>query len=431
MRIIEKEIRVDTPNNLDNFLAYLKTQIDWNLPDNQIPIRFVITGMDSQYIYCEVGVIENLDMPNMKSIFEHTKRTHENVEDFNIVLIIPTGIGCELGGHSGDGGAVARLFASIADQLITHPNVVNAADINELPENALYVEGSVLTRFLMGTITLQKVRSNRVILIVDKHEEDLFHELAVNAASSARAALGLNCPEVVIMNNPINMKAEFMKSGRAAGSIDGFDRLCSVLENHKTKYDAVALSTLIGIPDNYHADYFDEKKEITVNPWGGIEAMLTHAVSSIYNIPSAHSPMMTSSEILNLDVGIVDPRKASESISMTFLHCILKGLHRAPRILEGIHSGNSLLSNKNVSCIIIPRRCIGLPILAAIENDIPVIAVNDRGVNMTNKLYELPFKPNKLLFADDYLEAAGIASSLKAGVSIDTVRRPMDWTKIN
>jgi len=55
-------------------------------------------------------------------------------------------------------------LASACDTLVTHPNVVNASDINELPENALYVEGSVICRFLMGTVGLQKVRANRVLL---------------------------------------------------------------------------------------------------------------------------------------------------------------------------------------------------------------------------------------------------------------------------
>ena len=41
-----------------------------------------------------------------------------------------------------------------ADTLITHPNVVNGADINEMSENTLYVEGSVITRLLMGTAGL-------------------------------------------------------------------------------------------------------------------------------------------------------------------------------------------------------------------------------------------------------------------------------------
>ena len=70
----------------------------------------------------------------------------------NIVHIIPTGVGAEIGGHAGDGNPSAKLLASICDNLITHPNVVNASDINEMTENTLYVEGSMLVRFLEGEI---------------------------------------------------------------------------------------------------------------------------------------------------------------------------------------------------------------------------------------------------------------------------------------
>lgn len=434
MLITERDFKVRKPQELTDLLPYLAREVDKQMEVHEKPIRFVVTGIAAESILYEVGTIQATDdglTPTIPSIFQFEKRQYENTDSFNIALIIPTGIGCELGGHSGDGGAVARLFGSIADQLITHPNVVNASDINELPENGLYVEGSILSRLLMGTITLQRVRSNRVLLIVDRHTEDLFHELAVNAASAARVTLGLDCPGVSIMDESILMSAEFTISNRAAGRIYGFDRLCELLEKRRDEYDAVALSTLIAVPSSYHADYFLEDSPFRVNPWGGIEAMLTHSISSIYNVPSAHSPMMTSGEILNLDVGIVDPRKAAEAISMTFLHCVLKGLHRAPRVLEGIHSGEGLICNRDVSCLVIPDGCLGLPTLAAIENEIPVIAVRDRHMNLGAPFEELPFKSGKLLFADNYLEAAGIASSLKAGVALDTVKRPIGRTNVS
>ncbi|MBK6643276.1 MAG: DUF3326 domain-containing protein [Bacteroidetes bacterium] len=56
---------------------------------------------------------------------------------------------------------------------------------------------------------------------------------------------------------------------------------------------------------------------------GSIEAMLTHAIAE-YAKPCAHSPMMASREVMELEVGVVDPRKAPESASLTYLHCILK-----------------------------------------------------------------------------------------------------------
>ena len=94
----------------------------------------------------------------------------------------------------------------------------------------------------------------------------------------------------------------------------------------------MALSSVIEVPADYHQGYFNAGGDM-VNPWGGVEAMLTHALSSLYNVPTAHSPMFESREIANMDPGIVDPRMAAEAVSMTFLQCTLKGLMRSPRII--------------------------------------------------------------------------------------------------
>ena len=96
--------------------------------------------------------------------------------------------------------------------------------------------------------------------------------------------------------------------------------------------------------------------------------MLTHTISLLFDVPSAHSPMMTSRELLNLDVGVVDPRKAAEAVSTTYLHCVLKGLHRSPKIaaIPSIHENHGLLTVADISCLIIPYGCIVLPTLAAL-----------------------------------------------------------------
>ena len=53
------------------------------------------------------------------------------------IFVIPTGIGCEIGGHAGDANPAVKLIASVTDKLIVNPNAVNASDINEMPDNAL------------------------------------------------------------------------------------------------------------------------------------------------------------------------------------------------------------------------------------------------------------------------------------------------------
>jgi len=317
----------------------------------------------------------------------------------------------------------------VCDCLITHPNVVNASDINELPDNALYVEGSVLTRLLMGTLGLQKVRSNRVMLVIDEHEDERFQKAAINLASATRASFGAECPLVLTIKDNVKMESVYSSSGRAVGKIKNFETLYNSLLGKREHYDAIALSSVIKVPQAYHRDYYLGGM---VNPWGGVEAMLTHALSLMLNVPTAHSPMMESMDILNMDIGVVDPRMAAEIVSVTFLFSVMKGLHRSPRIVSNpdIFNAPGIISAADIDCLVIPDGCVGLPTLAAIEQDIPVIAVRENKNHMKNNLSNFPFKEGKLIYADNYLEAAGIMSAMKAGVAPDTVRRPIAFTQV-
>ena len=250
MLLVEREIDIPArpllSGTADNgLLGYFEEAVREYLPDGGIPVRFAVTKSNSEKYHCELGILTELGevcISGPTSIFEFSRREVENTDKFNAVMIVPTGIGCEIGGHAGDAAPAARLLASACDTLITHPNVVNASDINELPENGLYVEGSVISNLLMGAVGLEKVRANRVMLVIDKHEDERISELAINAASAARAALGLDCPVVVKMDPPINMRADYSSSGRAAGQIEGLERLCEVLARHRLEFDAVAIS---------------------------------------------------------------------------------------------------------------------------------------------------------------------------------------------
>ncbi|MBC8460976.1 MAG: DUF3326 domain-containing protein [Deltaproteobacteria bacterium] len=432
MFIYEKEVTIPPVKEHSNLLEYMFENVQEQIDEGEIPIRFVITRTDDKGYYCELGVIsdmDNLQTPSRDAIFGFNKRSFQNTDQFNAVLIVPTGIGAEIGGHSGDAAPVARLLASVCDNLITHPNVVNASDINELPENALYVEGSIISRLLMGTVGLQKVRSNRVMLVIDEHKDEHFQKAAINLASAARASFGLDCPLVLTLKQNVSMKSVYSRSGRAVGKIENFENLYAALSKHREGYDAVALSSVIKVPPAYHTDYYLGGM---VNPWGGVEAMLTHCISLIFDVPSAHSPMMESMDILNMDVGVVDPRMAAEIVSVTFLFSVMKGLHRSPKIISDTAAMlmPGIISAADIDCIVIPDGCVGLPTLAAIEQEIPVIAVRENRNNMKNKLSDYPFKPGKLIYVENYLEAVGIMAAMKAGIAPETVRRPISFTNV-
>ncbi len=433
MKITEKFLSLPISLEAPDFLDQVQRSQRFRIPSDAVPIRFAVTKSHEGVCECEVGILEGVGS-NLaaESLFEFRHRGRARNHAFNAVFMVPTGIGAAIGGHAGDATPVVRMLAGICDKLITHPNAVNASDLNEMTENSLYVEGSVLTRFLMGTVGLGPVRSNRVLVILDDHEDEIFVHAAVNAVSAARASFGLDCPKVIKMERPARLSAEYAGSGRAAGRVENFAALCEVLERERGNFDAVALASVIDVPPEYHEAYFASGGDM-VNPWGGVEALLTHGISSLFNVPSAHSPMLENRDIAYADVGIVEPRLAAESVSMAFLHCILKGLHRSPAIVTDPQemADGATLSAKDVSCLVIPEGCLGLPTLAALRQGIPVIAVRENANLMQNDLSVLPWPKGQYFEVDNYLEAAGLMAAMRAGIDPATVRRPLAPTMVD
>ncbi|MCO6437302.1 MAG: DUF3326 domain-containing protein [Phycisphaerae bacterium] len=430
--LIEQEFGIPAVEAHRGLLAHLR---EARIADGLVPVRVVLTESSASGYRGEFGAVCGLAEAGRvppPPVLEFRRRLTVNTQRFNLALVVPTGIGAEIGGHAGDAGPVARMLAEVSDTLVLHPNVVNASDLNEMPPNALYVEGSILTRLLMGTVGLQPVRSNRVLVVIDAHRDEYFVNAAVNSVSGARAAYGLSCAEVVCLDPPVKLRARFSGSGRASGRVEQMEGLCSLLEERRDQYDAVAISSVIDVPHEFHQGYFDAGGAM-VNPWGGVEAMLTHALSSMYNVPTAHSPMFESEEIANMDPGIVDPRMAAEAVSATFLQCTLKGLQRSPRIVTDSEAMNrpEVFTAADIACLVIPDGCLGLPTLAALEQGMTVIAVRENRNLMKNDLTALPWAPGQFCQVSNYWEAVGVIAAMRAGIDPESVRRPLAKTKLS
>jgi len=320
----------------------------------------------------------------------------------NVVMIIPTGIGCEIGGHCGDANAAARLLASCCDTLILHPNVVNASDINEMPENCLYVEGSTLDRFLKGEIYLERVLSNKVLVAVNKADYQ-----SINAVSAARAMLGLDA-EIVELKVPLKLIAQ-MKNGIATGQVRNWKELVEQVKQYD--FDALGIATPITIDKETLKNYF---KHGGVNPVGGVEAVASKLIADALDKPVAHGPVDYAIEGFKQ---VVDPRMAVEIITENFIHCLLKGLQKAPRI--NYERGMGV---KDVHCMVSPYGCFGVPHKACLDAGIPVIAVRENKCCLNHPEHE------KFIYIENYIEAAGMLMAMKAGVHPSSVRRPLKQT---
>ncbi len=330
-----------------------------------------------------------------------------------VILIIPTGIRCEIGGHSGDANPVAKLIGSTCNELILHPNVVNASDINEMPNNALYVEGSMLDRFLCGEIELQKVHRNKVLVIVNSP----LNNSVVNSVSAARATIGLDA-EMMVLKTPLKMKG-YIQNNHATGDVEGIKKLIEQVRYHHD-IDAIAISSYIEVDRNTKLNYF---KNGGINPWGGIEAIVSRTISTALNKPVAHAPCedvnFEDKELYFLHQDkVIDPRMSAEVVSINYLHCVLKGLHKAPKIGKG-------LSVKDIDFLVSPDGCWRFtPHTIAQNKGVKIIVVKENKTCLNNKNSE------GAIIVENYLEATGIIMTAKAGICPKSIRRPIRKTRI-
>ncbi|HEB31340.1 MAG TPA: DUF3326 domain-containing protein [Spirochaetes bacterium] len=326
----------------------------------------------------------------------------------NIVMIIPTGIGCVIGGHAGDAAPAAKLLGSCGDRIILHPNVVNASDINEMPDNAWYVEGSILDRFLEGSIELEETYQNRILLAVNYPVKPEI----INAVSAARATIGAYI-RIVELKTPLKMIGT-LKNNVATGEITGWEELIEQVWQYDL--DALAIASIIEVSDKVCLKYY---KEGGTNPWGGVEAKLSKLLASELDMPVAHAPVEGNSEETQAAIynNPQNPTMAAEAVTNCYLHCVLKGLHTAPRIGKG-------LSVDDIDVMVSPFGCWSRPHHACVEAKIPIIMVKENKCVLNHE------PESEVILVKNYLEAAGAIMAMKAGISRESIHRPLEPTII-
>ena len=332
----------------------------------------------------------------------------------NVVFIVPTGIGAEIGGHAGDATPAAKLVASLCDKLFVHPNIVNASDVNEMTENMLYVEGSMLDGFLEGRFGLEEVHSNRILLAVNRP----VRVETINAVSGARATIGADI-EIVELATPVKMSASVI-DGKASGDIRNLDEALSQVRRYD--FDVLIVNTPIETDDGDVIAYLT--RDGGTNIWGGIEAKLSKIMSDELKRPVIHAPIENSEAFKSFNE-VVDPRKAAEMVSMCYLHCCIKGAHRAPKLSSARCLGRGpAYWNNNIDFLVTPANVVGRPHRACLKNGISIIAVAENRTALNDTM------PDSFMIAKNYLEVAGIIGARKAGITISSLGRPLARTKI-
>ena len=264
-----------------------------------------------------------------------------NRRPLTVVLIVPTGVGASIGGFAGDALPVARAIAQISDTLITHPNVLNGAQLYWPIPNALYVEGYALDKFAAGCWGLQPVHQNRIGLILDAGIEPDLQLRHLQAVDAARATLGLNITDWVLTDRPLQVELRISQSGASWGTIGNPDSLLRAAEKLIKQARVEAIAVVARFPDDEGSLALENyRRGKGVDPLAGAEAVISHLVVRTFKIPCAHAPALSA---LPLDPHL-SPRSAAEEIGYTFLPCVLAGLGKAPQFVTPTVGQASCLS---------------------------------------------------------------------------------------
>ena len=345
--------------------------------------------------------------------------------DYNAVLVVPTGIGCAIGGYAGDALPVARAMAEVVDCLITHPNVLNGAQLYWPKDNILCVEGYALDQFAAGNWALQPVHRNRIGLVLDQAIEPDLRLRHLQVADAARATLGLEIAGYVVTDHPLGVTLKTAESGASWGTIEQPDSLLRAAEKLIEQAEVEAIAIVARFPDETENEALQQYRQGQgVDGLAGAEAVISHLIVQHFQLPCAHAPALSP---LPLDAAI-SPRAAAEEIGYTFLPCVLAGLSHAPQyrlvpqhqqpecqqLKAQISDQNTQITASQINTIVVPASACGSSaVLSLSSRGTKLIAVeeNETALNVPPEPLGL-----KVIRVRSYLEALGAIASDRAGV---------------
>lgn len=331
---------------------------------------------------------------------------------FTVVLIVPTGVGAAIGGYAGDALPVARAIAQVSDRLITHPNVLNGAQLYWSCENTYYVEGYGLDRFAANQWGLRPVRQNKVGVLLDRGIEPELRLRHLQVADATRATLGLTLTDYVVTDTPLEVQLRTADSGASWGTIGNPGSLLRAAEKLINQGGAEAIAVVARFPDDQGSiELQNYRHGAGVDHLAGAEAVISHLIVRNFQIPAAHAPAL---KPLPVDPE-VSPRAAAEELGYTFLPCVLVGLARAPQFITETHAFEpETIWAESIDVAIVPyNACGGSAILSLSNSRTQIIAVTNNSTQIQVTPEPLGIKVTKV---NSYLEALGILVARRAGI---------------
>ena len=331
-------------------------------------------------------------------------------------------MGAAIGGYAGDALPVARTIAQVTDRLITHPNVLNGAQLYWPMDNAYYVEGYGLDQFAAGDWGLRPVHQNSIGIVFDQAIEDDLRWRHLQAADATRATLGLNVCAHVTTDMPLGVTLKTASSGASWGTLENSGSLLRAAERLIAEQQVGAIAVISRFPDDEDSSELEAYRQGKgVDPLAGVEAVISHLVVRTFKLPCAHAPALPP---LPLDPNI-SPRSAAEEIGYTFLPCVLAGLSRAPQfVCDQDAFSSETIDARQVDAVIVPATAFGGSAVMSLAPMLnrrggQVIAVGENATRMAVRAEDLGIRA---IAVNTYLEAVGAIAAYRAGVTPKALR---------
>ena len=382
------------------------------------PIRWGGIGISNNKV-----LIEAIGFPELRfQAFELIK--HKNIKSFSTkeigIAIIPTGLGCSIGGFGGDANIFANLMAEEFDNLIINPNIVNGGAWQNIPSKALYTEGLAIDLFTKGLIALRpkKRPDNKIGIVIDSSLSDSALKRELQVIEAAKLIWGLNILEIQMTESKLDLNIDILPKGFSSGNIQNPKVLLKAAQQLIDKgAEAIAIITNMSDLDAQNETNGDlYMNGNSPDPIGGLEAILSHLITATFLIPAAHAPSFDNLELAP-EAEKLDKRVSPEIASYSFLPSVLKGLAQAPSLIpiNLIEAGD--LNLNNLKAFIAPADCwLGESFInLASHQNISKYAVQNNicGINLNPELMNFE-NINKV---NNYFELIGYLKAWNLGFS--------------
>jgi hypothetical protein len=304
--------------------------------------------------------------------------------------------------------------------------VANAAFTHCLPPNLWYVEGAALDAWWAGQWLLQPPRHpHRLALVFDAGIAETTRTLQHNTALAMAQVHGLCLLGPYLTAQPLQLHLSQHATGASGGGCSNLPVLLEACQNALADgATALALVTLCPTVADVALDVAYTQAQ-GIDPIGGYEAAVSHAVTLALGVPCAHAPVFAD-PLAELECSlVVNPKVAAEVVAPTYLPCVLAGLRQAPNLVTSSFADPALaVPPSRVAAWVMPCDTLNSPpVLGAWARGIPVITVasntsilNDTAEAVLGAVQAQHYQQRGLWVpVASYLEAAGLLGLWRRG----------------